>query len=83
MEKGRCSLHKAGKHPAKNNGTTTAEWLVFTKKNTALPDCGDNTVENDVTSVSPNFAQSLFNNDDFGYQSKFAKRREHCNPLGH
>lgn len=64
-KKGDVHFHEAGKHAAKNNGTTKAEWLVFTKKNTALPDCGDNTVENDVTSGSPDFAQLLFNNDDF------------------
>ena len=64
-KKGDVHFHKAGKHAAKNNGTSTAEWLVFSKKNTDLPDCGDNTVENDVNSVSPDFAQILFNNDEF------------------
>lgn len=62
---GDVHFHEAGKHAAKNNGTTIAEWLVFTKKPKALPNCGDNTIENDVTSVSPDFAQTLFDNDHF------------------
>lgn len=58
-------FHEAGKHYVKNIGSTTAEWLVFVKKNNNLPECGENTVENDVTSVSPEFAQSLFDNHEF------------------
>ena len=64
-KKGDVHFHEAGTHAAKNNGTTLAEWLVFTKKSTDLPECGENTVENDVTSVSPDFAQTLFENEDF------------------
>ncbi len=64
-KKGDIHFHEAGKHAAKNNGTTTAEWLVFAKKNTDLADCGYNTVENDVNSVSPEYAQLLFDNDEF------------------
>lgn len=63
--KGDVHYHTAGKHAAVNNGSTTAEWLVFAKKDKALPACGENTVENDVTSVVPNYAKSLFENDDF------------------
>ncbi len=64
-KKGDVHFHEAGTHAAKNNGTTKAEWLVFTKKNTDLPECGENTVENDVNSVSLDFARKLFENDDF------------------
>ncbi len=64
-KKGDVHFHEAGKHAAKNNGTTTAEWIVFAMKNTDLADCGDNTVENDVNSVSPDYAQTLFDNDEF------------------
>lgn len=64
-KKGDVHVHEKGKHAAKNSGTTTAEWLVFIKKNKDLPECGDNTAENDVNSVSPNFAQTVFDNDDF------------------
>jgi len=64
-KKGDVHFHDAGKHAAKNNGTTKAEWLVFTKKNKDLPDSGENTVENDVTSVSPDFSKSLFENEAF------------------
>ncbi|SRR6056297_284018 len=66
-KKGDVHFHEAGKHSATNNGATTAEWLVFTKKNTDLPECGENTVQNDVTSVSPDFSQLLFENDDFKF----------------
>jgi hypothetical protein len=62
---GDAHFHEAGRHAAKNNGTTIAEWLVFSKKNADLPDCEGNTVENDVNSVSPEFAQILIDNDDF------------------
>lgn len=62
---GDAHFHKAGKHGAKNNGNTTAEWLVFIKKSDVLPDCEDNTLENDVSTVAPEFANLLFENDDF------------------
>jgi hypothetical protein len=58
-KKGDVHFHEAGTHAAKNNGNTLAEWLVFTKKSTDLPECGENTVENDVASVSPDFSQTL------------------------
>jgi quercetin dioxygenase-like cupin family protein len=58
-------FHEAGKHYVKNIGSTTAEWLVFVKKSNNLPECGENTVENDVTSVTPEFAQTLFDNHEF------------------
>jgi len=64
-KKGDVHFHEAGTHAAKNNGTTMAEWLVFTKKSTELPECGENTVVNDVTAVSPDFAKTLFENEDF------------------
>ncbi len=62
---GDVHYHEAGTHAAMNNGTTIAEWLVFSKKNADLPDCGETTVEMDVNSVSPDFTQILFDNDDF------------------
>ncbi|MGB5228708.1 MAG: hypothetical protein WBN55_10625 [Eudoraea sp.] len=64
-KKGDVHFHEAGTHAARNNGTTVAEWLVFAKKSTDLPECGENTVENDATSVSPDFAQTLFENEAF------------------
>ena len=64
-KKGDVHFHEAGTHAAKNNGTTTAEWLVFAKKNTELADCGDDIAENDINSVSPDYAQTLFDNDEF------------------
>ena len=64
-KKGDVHFHEAGTHAAENNGTTTAEWLVFTRKNTELPECGDNTIENDVNSVSPDFTKVLFDNEFF------------------
>jgi quercetin dioxygenase-like cupin family protein len=64
-KKGDVHFHEAGTHAAKNIGKAPAEWLVFTKKTNDLPDCGENIVANDVNSVSPDFAETLFENDDF------------------
>ncbi|HBH23221.1 MAG TPA: hypothetical protein DDY13_07335 [Cytophagales bacterium] len=64
-KKGDVHYHKAGKHSARNNGTTTAEWLVFSKKNTDLPYCEGKTNENDVNSVSAGFTNVLLDNNDF------------------
>lgn len=64
-KKGDTHFHEAGKHAATNNGTTTAEWLVFIKKSTDLPECGENKIENDVSSVSAEFVKVLLNNDEF------------------
>ena len=64
-KKGEVHYHKAGKHAAKNNGTTKAEWLAFSRKNTDLPECGENTVDNDVSSVSPDFTKTLLDNEAF------------------
>jgi hypothetical protein len=66
-KKGEAHFHEAGKHSATNNGTSTAEWLVFTKKKAELPECGDNTIENDVNAVSPDFANVLLENTDFKF----------------
>jgi quercetin dioxygenase-like cupin family protein len=64
-KKGQAHYHEAGEHAATNNGTTTAEWLVFVKKNADLPECADNQLENDVNSVSSDFATILLDNDEF------------------
>lgn len=64
-KKGEAHYHESGKHTATNNGTTTAEWLIFAKKNTDLPECGENKIENDVSSVSAEFANVLIDNDEF------------------
>lgn len=64
-KKGDAHFHEAGKHSATNNGTTTAEWLAFVKKNAELPACEENTLENDVVSVSAEFARVLVENDEF------------------
>lgn len=64
-KKGDVHYHDAGSHAAINNGTTKAEWLVFSKKNAELPKCDENTMANDVVSVAPEFSETLFENDDF------------------
>ena len=64
-KKGDVHFHESGTHAAKNLGTSVAEWLVFSRKDTELPECADNTIENDVTSVSPGTTQTLFENDEF------------------
>ncbi len=79
-KKGDVHFHEAGKHAAKNIGNTTAEWIVFTKKNTELPDCEDNTVENDVNSVSPEFAQILLDNNDFRVTQVSLPKGENISP---
>lgn len=63
--KGDAHFHEAGEHAAKNNGTTTAEWLVFAKKDAELPECPENTLEYDVNTISPEFTKLLLDNDYF------------------
>ncbi|CAA6813652.1 MAG: Unknown protein [uncultured Aureispira sp.] len=58
-------FHEAGNHYVKNTGNTTAEWLVFVKKTDDLPECSENKLDNDVHSITPDFSQKLFENDDF------------------
>lgn len=64
-KKGDVHFHEGGKHAARNSGTTTAEWLVFAKKNTVSPECGENKTEDDVKTVSTDFARVLLENDEF------------------
>lgn len=64
-KKGDVHFHEAGKHSAKNNGTTTAKWIAFIKKNSDLPECGENQIENDVNSVSAEFANVVLDNEAF------------------
>ena len=64
-KKGDVHFHEASRHAAKNNGDATAEWLAFVKKDAELPECGENTLENDVNSVAPDFADQRFENDVF------------------
>lgn len=64
-KKGEAHYHEAGQHAATNDGTNTAEWLAFIKKNTDLPECGENQINNDVNSVSAEFAKVLLDNDEF------------------
>jgi hypothetical protein len=63
--KGMVHYHPSGIHSAANNGDTTAEWLVFARTEEQLPECGDNTLENDVNTVAPDYAEVLFENDLF------------------
>lgn len=62
---GDVHFHKAGQHSGKNTGNSTAEWLAFIKKNANLPDCNENTLENDVHSVVPDLATLSFDNEAF------------------
>ncbi|TLP81803.1 cupin domain-containing protein [Maribacter sp. ACAM166] len=64
-KKGDAHAHTAGQHAAKNNSTDTAEWLTFSKKDTKLPACAENTLEKDVNSVAPDVSKLLLDNDDF------------------
>lgn len=63
---GDAHFHQAGQHSAKNNGDATAEWLAFVKKDAELPDCSENTEEQDVNSVAPDeVAKMSFDNEVF------------------
>jgi quercetin dioxygenase-like cupin family protein len=63
---GDVHFHQAGQHSAKNNGNATAEWLAFVKKDAELPDCSENTEEQDVNSVAPDGVAKLsFDNEVF------------------
>jgi quercetin dioxygenase-like cupin family protein len=64
-KKGDVHVHEAGQHAATNNGTSTAEWLAFAKKDTELPDCGEQMVADDVNSVASDFATLRFDNEVF------------------
>jgi quercetin dioxygenase-like cupin family protein len=64
-KKGDVHFHEAGTHAASNNSSAVAEWLVFTKKTTELPDCEENTLDNDVITVAPDFAEVRFENGIF------------------
>ena len=64
-KKGAVHYHEAGEHAAKNNGSTTAEWIVFTRKGENLPDCDAKNEENDVNTVSPDFSKVLLDNENF------------------
>ena len=64
-QKGDVHFHDAGDHAAKNNGTTNAEWIVFTRKGGNLPDCDENTAEHDVSAVSPDYSKLLLDNDHY------------------
>ncbi len=64
-KKGDVHFHEAGQHSAKNNGESNAEWLAFVRKSEELPDCSDYSLENDVNAIAPDFANLLFDNDQF------------------
>ena len=64
-KEGDVHFHSTGEHAAENTGSVTAEWLVFIKKEAELPDCGENTLDNDVNSVASDFAEKSFDNDMF------------------
>ena len=65
-KEGDVHFHDAGKHAAKNNGSTNAEWLVFVRKNSELPVCADNTSEKNVSAVAPELVKTLLDNEYFG-----------------
>ncbi len=62
---GEVHYHEAGRHSAKNNGSSKAEWLAFVRKNDELPDCSDYSLDNDVNAVASDVASMLFDNEEF------------------
>lgn len=61
---GDAHYHKADKHKAINTGKEIAQWLVFSKKEEAPSPCEDG-LKDDVTVVSPEFTETLIDNDQF------------------
>lgn len=64
-KKGDIHTHKAGQHSAKNNGKSKAEWVAFVRKESTLPDCDEELIENDVYSVSKDFAVQRLDDTSF------------------
>ena len=64
-KEGDVHFHSTAKHSAENNGSATAEWLVFMKKDAELPYCAENTLDKDVNSVATDFAEKYFDNQMF------------------
>ncbi|MDX1332765.1 MAG: hypothetical protein R3252_07035 [Robiginitalea sp.] len=64
-KRGEVHAHAPGKHGAKNTGDSTAEWIAFVRKTSDLPDCGDLSLDKDVSSVSGDAAVILFEDEDF------------------
>ena len=62
-KQGDVHWHEAGTHAAENTGSTTAEFLVVARTDAELPECGDNSLDQDVQSVAPEKAEVLFEND--------------------
>lgn len=62
---GDVHVHKAGKHSAKNIGSTQAEWIVFERKTEKLPDFEAQSLANDINAVAGNFAEKVFDDDQF------------------
>ena len=64
-KRGEVHAHAPGKHGAKNTGDSTAEWIAFERKTSDLPDCGDLSLDKDVSSVSGDAAEILFEDENF------------------
>jgi len=64
-KRGEVHAHKAGTHGAKNTGNSSAKWIAFVRKTQDLPDCGDLSLDKDVSSVSGDAAKILFEDEDF------------------
>lgn len=63
-KRGDIHVHETGKHSAKNNGTSKAEWIVFARKNDTLPKC-EELNDKDANNLKGNFKQQIFDNDQF------------------
>jgi quercetin dioxygenase-like cupin family protein len=64
-KRGEVHAHGPGKHGAKNAGDSKAAWIAFVRKTSDLPDCGDLSLDKDVSSVSGDAAEILFEDADF------------------
>ncbi len=62
---GDVHAHEAGQHSAQNNGDTKAEWLAFVKKSQQMPDCGNESLQEDINAVAQEYATVRLDNESF------------------
>jgi quercetin dioxygenase-like cupin family protein len=63
--KGDIHVHTAGVHSARNIGSSTAHWILFTRKTNLLPSCEEQSLETDVNLVSSSHANRLYDDERF------------------
>lgn len=62
---GDVHVHTAGVHSARNSGSSTAHWIIFTRKTNLLPSCEEQSLETDVNLMSSSHANMIYDDDRF------------------